>query len=58
LADERPEAAALSGEERWMPVCGLSRLISQTIVCVRVTGVDLILMERRTRGRLRTDLPA
>ena len=27
-----------------MPVCGLSRLISQTIVCVRVTGVDLILI--------------
>src|SRR5882724_11255144 len=27
-----------------MPVCGLSRLISQTIVCARVTGVDLILV--------------
>ncbi|WP_083754699.1 Rieske (2Fe-2S) protein [Bradyrhizobium murdochi] len=27
-----------------MPVCGFSRLISETIVCVRVTGVDLILV--------------
>src|SRR4029453_19360650 len=27
-----------------MPVCGLSRLISQTIVSARVTGVDLILV--------------
>jgi 3-phenylpropionate/trans-cinnamate dioxygenase ferredoxin subunit len=44
LADERPEAAALLGDGKWMPVCGLSRLISQTIVCVRVTGVDLILV--------------
>lgn len=27
-----------------MPVCGLSRLISKAIVCVRVTGIDLILV--------------
>ena len=27
-----------------MPVCGLSRLMSQTIVCACVTGVDLILV--------------
>ena len=27
-----------------MPVCGLSHLISQTIVCARVTGVDLVLV--------------
>jgi hypothetical protein len=47
LADERPETAALSSDRQWMPVCGLSRLISQTIVCARVTGVDL-----------RTDVPA
>jgi len=44
LADERPEIVALSGDGKWMPVCGLSQLISQTIVCVRVTGVDLILI--------------
>jgi 3-phenylpropionate/trans-cinnamate dioxygenase ferredoxin component len=34
----------VSGEGKWMPVCGLSRLISQTIVCARVIGVDLILV--------------
>jgi 3-phenylpropionate/trans-cinnamate dioxygenase ferredoxin component len=28
----------------WIPVCRLSRLISQSVVCVRVTGVDLILI--------------
>ena len=44
MADERPEIVALSGDGKWMPVCGLSQLISQTIVCVRVTGVDLILI--------------
>ena len=38
------EMAALAGDRKWMPVCGLSRLISQTIVCARVTGVDLILV--------------
>jgi 3-phenylpropionate/trans-cinnamate dioxygenase ferredoxin subunit len=27
-----------------MPVCGLSQLMSQTIVCARVTAVDLILI--------------
>lgn len=27
-----------------MPVCGLGRLISQTIVCARVVGVDLVLV--------------
>ena len=27
-----------------MPVCGLNGLISQTIVCVRVTGIDAILI--------------
>ena len=44
MADERSETAAVSSDGQWMPVCGLSRLISQTIVCVRVTGVDLILI--------------
>ncbi len=33
-----------------MPVCGLGRLISQTIVCVRVTGVDLILVWNEGRA--------
>jgi nitrite reductase/ring-hydroxylating ferredoxin subunit len=41
---------ALSGDENWMPVCGLSRLISQTIVCARVTGVDLILVWNEGRA--------
>ena len=36
--------AALSGDGKWMPVCGLSRLISDTIVGARVIGVDLILV--------------
>ena len=40
----------LSGEGKWMPVCGLSRLISQTIVCARVTGVDLILVWNEGRA--------
>ena len=44
------ETAALSGDGQWMPVCGLSRLISQTIVCARVTGVDLILVWNEGRA--------
>jgi nitrite reductase/ring-hydroxylating ferredoxin subunit len=44
LADEQNQTAALSGDEKWMPVCGLSRLISHTIVGARVIGVDLILV--------------
>jgi 3-phenylpropionate/trans-cinnamate dioxygenase ferredoxin subunit len=44
LVDEQHQTAGLPAEEKWMPVCGLSRLISQTIVCARVTGVDLILV--------------
>ena len=35
---------ALAGDRKWMPVCGLSRLISQTMICARVTGVDLLLV--------------
>jgi nitrite reductase/ring-hydroxylating ferredoxin subunit len=27
-----------------MPVCGLSQLMSQSIVCARVTGLDLMLI--------------
>jgi 3-phenylpropionate/trans-cinnamate dioxygenase ferredoxin subunit len=50
LADERPETAALPGDRQWMPVCGLSRLISQTIVCVRVIGIDLILVWNEGRA--------
>jgi 3-phenylpropionate/trans-cinnamate dioxygenase ferredoxin subunit len=44
LADRQQQIPALPGEARWMPVCGLSQLISQTIVCARVTAVDLILI--------------
>jgi 3-phenylpropionate/trans-cinnamate dioxygenase ferredoxin subunit len=44
LVDERQQTLAPPREEKWMPVCGLSRLISQGIVCARVTGVDLILI--------------
>jgi nitrite reductase/ring-hydroxylating ferredoxin subunit len=46
LADERDQ---VSGSKKWMPVCGLNRLISQTIVCVRVTGIDLILVWNKNR---------
>jgi nitrite reductase/ring-hydroxylating ferredoxin subunit len=42
--DEQRQTVALPGEETWTPVCGLGRLTSQTIVCARVTGVDLILL--------------
>ena len=49
MADERRETVA-SGEEQWIPVCGLSRLISHTIVCARVTGVDLILVWNEGRA--------
>jgi nitrite reductase/ring-hydroxylating ferredoxin subunit len=40
----------LSGDEKWMPVCGLNRLIAQTIVCARVTGVDVILIWNEGRA--------
>jgi nitrite reductase/ring-hydroxylating ferredoxin subunit len=44
LVDERHETAAHSAEEKWIPVCRLSRLIAEKVVCARVTGVDLILV--------------
>ena len=44
MADRQQQIPALSNEARWMPVCGLSQLTSQTIVCTRVTAVDLILI--------------
>ena len=47
---EPPPTVALSSEEKWTPVCRLSRLISQTIVCTRVTGVDLILVWNEGRA--------
>jgi nitrite reductase/ring-hydroxylating ferredoxin subunit len=50
LADEQNQTTALPGDRKWMPVCGLSRLISQTIVCARVTGVDLILVWNEGRA--------
>ena len=49
MADETHRVVAIAGEKTWMPVCGLSLLISDTIVCARVTGVDLILIW--TEGR-------
>jgi 3-phenylpropionate/trans-cinnamate dioxygenase ferredoxin subunit len=42
--DERLQTLALPSEDTWIPVCGLDRLTSQTIVCVRLSGVDLILV--------------
>jgi 3-phenylpropionate/trans-cinnamate dioxygenase ferredoxin subunit len=50
LVDEQHREVALSGDGKWLPVCGLSRLISQTIVCARVTGVDLILVWNEGRA--------
>jgi 3-phenylpropionate/trans-cinnamate dioxygenase ferredoxin component len=50
LADELHQAVGPPGEEKWMPVCGLSRLISQTIVCARVTNVDFILVWNEGRA--------
>jgi 3-phenylpropionate/trans-cinnamate dioxygenase ferredoxin subunit len=34
----------LAGDAGWLPVCGLSRLMSQTVVAVRVAGIDLVLV--------------
>ena len=48
--DEQHRAVTPSGDGKWLPVCGLSRLISQTIVCARVTGVDLILVWNEGRA--------
>lgn len=42
--DEQRQTVALPSEDTWIPVCGLDRLTSQTIVCARVTGVDLLLV--------------
>jgi nitrite reductase/ring-hydroxylating ferredoxin subunit len=50
LVDEQHQTVALPGEETWMPVCGLGTLISQSIVCARVTGVDLILVWNEGRA--------
>jgi 3-phenylpropionate/trans-cinnamate dioxygenase ferredoxin subunit len=47
---EGPPTVPLSSEEKWMLVCRLSRLISQTIVRARVTGVDLILIWNEDRA--------
>ena len=44
MAVKRSEAAGGSEDQQWLPVCGLSQLISQSIVCVRVTGIDAILI--------------
>jgi nitrite reductase/ring-hydroxylating ferredoxin subunit len=42
--------AAVPAEGKWMPVCGLSHLISQTIICSRVTGIDLIVIWNEGRA--------
>jgi 3-phenylpropionate/trans-cinnamate dioxygenase ferredoxin subunit len=34
----------ISSQGKWLPICELNRLISQTIVCIRVIGVDLLLI--------------
>ena len=41
-----------------MPVCGLSRLISQTMICARVTGVDLLLVWSEGRAVACNELSA
>jgi 3-phenylpropionate/trans-cinnamate dioxygenase ferredoxin component len=50
LADEQNQATAPSSDGKWVPVCGLSRLTSQAIVCARVIGVDLILVWNEGRA--------
>jgi len=50
LAHEQHQEVPLSGDGSWIPVCGLGRLISQTIVCARVRGVDLILVWNEGRA--------
>jgi 3-phenylpropionate/trans-cinnamate dioxygenase ferredoxin component len=42
--EHRLPAGAADGEEQWLPVVKLSRLMSQTLVCARVTNVDVILI--------------
>jgi nitrite reductase/ring-hydroxylating ferredoxin subunit len=42
--------AAVPAEGKWMPVCGLSHLISQTIICSRLTGIDLIVIWNEGRA--------
>ena len=44
------QRSRLRATKSGLPVCGLSRLISQTIVCARVTGVDLILVWNEGRA--------
>jgi 3-phenylpropionate/trans-cinnamate dioxygenase ferredoxin subunit len=50
LVDEQHREVTPSDVGKWLPVCGLSRLISQTIVCARVSGVDLILVWNEGRA--------
>ncbi|WP_225121836.1 Rieske (2Fe-2S) protein [Bradyrhizobium sp. BRP22] len=42
--DERFPITAHSGQPGWVPVCGLSRLRTEAIVCARVCGIDLIVV--------------
>jgi 3-phenylpropionate/trans-cinnamate dioxygenase ferredoxin component len=41
--DDEPPKAALSGEQ-WRPACALSRLMEHSIICARVSGIDMIVM--------------
>src|SRR3981081_4170118 len=42
--------AAVPAGGKGMPLCGLGQLISQTIICSRVTGIDLILIWNEGRA--------
>jgi len=48
--DEPHQIAAFAGKERWVAVCRLDRLVSQTMLCTQVTGIDLILIWNEGRA--------
>jgi 3-phenylpropionate/trans-cinnamate dioxygenase ferredoxin subunit len=41
--DDEPRKATHSSEQ-WMPACALRRLMEHTIICVRVSGIDVAVM--------------
>jgi 3-phenylpropionate/trans-cinnamate dioxygenase ferredoxin component len=43
LADDEPQKPTFSGEQ-WMPACALRRLMACSIVGVRISGIDVIVM--------------
>jgi len=53
---DMPYQAINCQANRWMPVCGLAGDLA-TIVCARVTGIDLILIWKRAARWLRTHCP-